>query len=97
MKRSLLLVLCLMTCLFYLAVQTDAHAFGVMKKRPKPNEYGKVIIDNYSTKSGKVAPVVFQHWLHRARYTCRLWRTNRNSARKEWGSLMSGSLKTISA
>ncbi len=36
-----------------------------------PDEYGKVIIANYSERAG-LAPVVFDHWVHRARYTCRL-------------------------
>ncbi len=36
-----------------------------------PDEYGKVIIANYSERAG-LAPVVFEHWVHRARYTCRL-------------------------
>jgi len=49
----------------------DAHAFGVKKKRPKLDEYGNVVINNFSSK-GKMAPVVFRHWLHRSKYTCRL-------------------------
>lgn len=36
-----------------------------------PEEYGRVIIDNYSRKAG-LAPVVFEHWLHRSKFTCRL-------------------------
>lgn len=39
--------------------------------RPVPSEYGRVIIKNYS-KRGGVAPVVFDHWVHRSRFTCRL-------------------------
>jgi len=38
---------------------------------PPPDEYGMVVIRNYSQKAG-FAPVVFDHWLHRAMYTCRL-------------------------
>jgi len=38
---------------------------------PPPHEYGMVVIGNYSQKAG-LAPVVFDHWLHRAIYTCRL-------------------------
>jgi c(7)-type cytochrome triheme protein len=38
---------------------------------PPPEYYGKVILDNFSRKSG-VDPVVFDHWLHRAKFTCRL-------------------------
>ncbi len=41
------------------------------KRRPLPYEYGTVVIDNHSQAAG-LAPVVFEHWLHRARFTCRL-------------------------
>jgi len=44
---------------------------GVRKRVPRPEEYGNVVINNASEANG-VAPVVFKHWLHRARYTCRL-------------------------
>ena len=39
--------------------------------RAAPSEYGRVIIKNYSKRAG-LAPVVFDHWVHRSRYTCRL-------------------------
>jgi len=35
------------------------------------NEYGRVIINKSSEKAG-LSPVVFDHWLHRAMFTCRL-------------------------
>jgi c(7)-type cytochrome triheme protein len=65
--------------LFFLAVFVLALAGivlassggGVKKKRPLPHEYGRVIINNYSEKAG-FAPVVFDHWLHRSQFTCRL-------------------------
>jgi c(7)-type cytochrome triheme protein len=41
------------------------------KRRPRPQEYGRVVIANYSEKAG-LAPVVFEHWVHRAKFTCRL-------------------------
>jgi c(7)-type cytochrome triheme protein len=44
---------------------------GIKKKRALPHEYGNVTISNYSEKAG-LAPVEFNHWLHRAIYTCRL-------------------------
>ena len=44
---------------------------GVKKKRPLPYNYGLVIINNYSEKAW-IAPVVFDHWLHRAFHTCRV-------------------------
>ncbi len=39
--------------------------------RIKPSEYGSVTIRNFSDQAG-LAPVRFDHWLHRALYTCRL-------------------------
>lgn len=36
-----------------------------------PQEYGRVIIANHSASAG-LAPVVFDHWIHRAQFTCRL-------------------------
>jgi c(7)-type cytochrome triheme protein len=36
-----------------------------------PAVYGRVVINNGSRKAG-LAPVVFDHWVHRARYTCRV-------------------------
>ena len=44
---------------------------GIKKRRPLPYEYGRVIINNYSEKAG-LAPVVFEHWIHRAKFTCRV-------------------------
>lgn len=48
-----------------------AQAFGTKLKRDKPHEFANIIIDNYSTKA-KQAPVVFKHWLHRSKFSCRL-------------------------
>jgi c(7)-type cytochrome triheme protein len=44
---------------------------GVKKKKPLPSEYGRVIISNFSRKEG-MSPVVFDHWMHRSKFTCRL-------------------------
>ncbi len=44
---------------------------GVKKRRPLPYEYGRVVINNYS-KAAHLSPVVFDHWLHRAKFTCRV-------------------------
>jgi len=35
------------------------------------SEYGRVVINNHSQQAG-LSPVVFDHWLHRSLYTCRL-------------------------
>jgi c(7)-type cytochrome triheme protein len=40
------------------------------KEPPDPSEYGRVILDSHSS-SGPGA-VVFDHWLHRSKFTCRL-------------------------
>jgi c(7)-type cytochrome triheme protein len=52
---------------FILACVRVAHA----RERVLPQEYGRVVISNYSGRAG-LAPVVFDHWLHRAEFTCRL-------------------------
>jgi len=44
---------------------------GIKKKRPLPYEYGRVIINNHSEKAN-LAPVVFEHWIHRSKFTCRV-------------------------
>jgi c(7)-type cytochrome triheme protein len=44
---------------------------GTKKRRPLPYEYGGVVIGNSSSNAG-LSPVQFDHWLHRAKYTCRL-------------------------
>ena len=43
----------------------------VKKRRPLPYEYGRVVLNNYSEKTS-LGPVVFEHWSHRARFTCRV-------------------------
>jgi len=70
MKRIVVLSFVLLIPLAFFST-SDAETFGVKKKRLKPNEYGNVLINNYSDAS-KIAPVVFNHWLHRSKYTCRL-------------------------
>jgi c(7)-type cytochrome triheme protein len=41
------------------------------KKIVPSDQYGRVVINNYSESAG-MAPVVFDHWLHRSRFTCRV-------------------------
>lgn len=56
----------LLTALFCLYPVT-----ALSSKIPLPQDHGEVILNNTSEKSG-MAPVVFDHWLHRSRFTCRL-------------------------
>jgi c(7)-type cytochrome triheme protein len=44
---------------------------GVKKRRPLPDEFGRVVMDNLSSKAS-TPPAVFEHWSHRMRYTCRV-------------------------
>ncbi|HEY3307792.1 MAG TPA: c(7)-type cytochrome triheme domain-containing protein [Desulfuromonadaceae bacterium] len=44
---------------------------GVKKNRLRPYEFGMVTISQNSMKAG-ISPVIFDHWLHRAKFTCRL-------------------------
>jgi c(7)-type cytochrome triheme protein len=44
---------------------------GTKKRRPLPYEYGRVIINNYSEQAD-LRPVVFEHWIHRSKFTCRV-------------------------
>jgi c(7)-type cytochrome triheme protein len=72
MNRKLVIIL-LVSLTFagaFAAGSTSAET-GMKKRRPLPFEYGRVVINNYSQKAG-LAPVVFNHWLHRSNYTCRL-------------------------
>lgn len=48
-----------------------SQEFGLKVKRPKPHDFGNIIIDNYSSQAGQ-SPVVFKHWFHRAKFSCRL-------------------------
>ncbi len=66
MKRVFLIVLLVLAVAGTVLAQT-----GMKKKRPLPYDYGKVIINNFSEKAG-LSPVVFDHWIHRSRFTCRL-------------------------
>jgi c(7)-type cytochrome triheme protein len=66
MKRILAVIALLAT-----VCGTASAEFGVKKKRPLPYDYGKVVINNYSDKAG-MQSVVFDHWIHRSKFTCRL-------------------------
>jgi c(7)-type cytochrome triheme protein len=51
----------------------DAHgAIGwLLPATAPPDQYGTVLISRTSAASGQ-QPVVFSHWLHRTKYTCRV-------------------------
>jgi c(7)-type cytochrome triheme protein len=68
-KRNIFPIVILM--IVCIAAFTFAQSEGVRKKKPQRHEYGNVVMNNSSEKN-KMAPVVYNHWLHRALYTCRL-------------------------
>jgi c(7)-type cytochrome triheme protein len=84
--KYLVIPLFLLVSLVFLQ-SPHAETFGVKKKRPRPNEYGNVVINNFSEKN-KIAPVVFKHWLHRSKYTCRLCHVDIGFAMKAGGTMM---------
>jgi c(7)-type cytochrome triheme protein len=69
MGRSALQVLICLTLLA--ATAARAEPGQGKKRRPLPPEYGRVVLEAGPEK-GRLAPVVFEHWLHRASFTCRL-------------------------
>ena len=76
----------LVTGLILLLCSSPAFAQdGLKKKKPRPYEYGNVVIDNFSSKSG-LMPVTFDHWSHRAKYTCRLCHVDIGFAMKAGGT-----------
>ncbi|MBI2509334.1 MAG: hypothetical protein HYV99_05020 [Betaproteobacteria bacterium] len=50
-------------------------AWALVDARHARAEYGDVVINNYSDRSG-VRPVVFPHWFHRIRFRCKVCHTD---------------------
>jgi c(7)-type cytochrome triheme protein len=44
---------------------------GTKQKRPLPYQFGRVILNNYSEKA-YLSSVVFEQWIHRSKFTCRV-------------------------
>lgn len=80
MKKVVLIILCIIVCSGITLAQT-----GTKKKRTPPYIYGMVLLNNYSEKAG-LAPVMFNHWLHRAKFTCRLCHVDIGFAMKASGT-----------
>ena len=60
----------LMALLILLAPGTAFPQWDLPRNLP-PDEYGTVLIDRTAEKNG-VKPVVFSHWVHRRKHTCRV-------------------------
>lgn len=48
---------------------------GMIRKRIKSYTYGNVVMDQF-TKTKQIRPVIFRHWVHRSKHTCRLCHTD---------------------
>lgn len=66
MQRTILSALLLLLIVAPTSGQTSGK-----KKRPLPYEFGRITLGQTTPNSG-LAPVVFDHWRHRAKYTCRV-------------------------
>lgn len=71
MLRLLISILVVVFFTLPSAARTDSGDQYYARYIPEPEYFGTVILNNYSHKAG-VSPVVFDHWLHRAKFTCRL-------------------------
>jgi len=78
-KLSIVLIVILVLC------GLGPSQTGIKKKRPLPYEYGQVVISNYSERAD-LAPVVFQHWIHRSMFTCRVCHVDVGFAMKAGGT-----------
>ena len=63
--------LVLICAVFCLTVPGSGQIYLPPPPPMQPSDYGKVILNNHSSTPGP-GPVVFDHWLHRAKFTCRL-------------------------
>lgn len=66
----LVLALALFSAVPAAAGAGDASWLALPETLP-PDTYGNILIDRTATKSG-VNPVLFSHWLHRRKHTCRV-------------------------
>jgi len=55
------------------------------KRRPLPSEFGRVVLEPVGEK-GTLPAVVFEHWLHRSKFTCRLCHVDIGFAMKAGGT-----------
>jgi c(7)-type cytochrome triheme protein len=68
---ALLLLSVLATALLAARTVGAEVLFEGLPALPIPPEYGNILMDRLSTKN-RAKPVMFRHWTHRLRYTCRV-------------------------
>ncbi len=64
------LLLLVLACEVLLLAHSASAQIYLPQRAPEPSEYGKVILDNYT--GAEPGSVVFDHWLHRSMFTCRV-------------------------
>lgn len=69
MKKQLLMLSGVVLLACFTLAATAQQERGVKKPRPLPQDYGRVVLRNFSEQN-KMSPVVFDHWLHRTKFTC---------------------------
>ena len=84
MKRTRYVSVIVVVVMLFIAFALE-HSYGIRKKRPPHHEYANVVINNVSEKNN-IAPVVFNHWLHRAQYSCRVCHVDLKFSLKANGS-----------
>ncbi len=84
MKKIMFITTALL-CIMVFMTMAFADQLGFRKRRPAYHEYANVVINNFSAKN-KIAPVVYNHWLHRSKYTCRVCHLDLKFAMKGGGT-----------
>ncbi|HEB02710.1 MAG TPA: hypothetical protein ENI12_05685 [Nitrospirae bacterium] len=72
--KRLSFILPLVAAVALLSLVLIENAFGQffnLPPQPPPHEYGTIVMDRTSRAAGE-KPVVFSHWTHRLKYTCRV-------------------------
>lgn len=59
----------------FLGIASAQWFDNMLPPLPPPAEYGNILIDRTSTKSGEKS-VTFSHWSHRIKYTCKVCHTD---------------------
>jgi len=57
-----------------------------LRKPKNPDTYGNVVISRNTRESGVMKPVVFPHWVHRAKFACKVCHTDIGFALKSGGT-----------
>ena len=68
MSRWLVVAVLLVACMAPARAEDGAGR----KRRTAPQDYGRVVMASSTTARAKMPAVVFDHWVHRALYTCRV-------------------------